>query len=305
MGGFVSLLPSLITGAAGIFKGITGSGAAKSAAATQAHWAEAVGGGINQAGLNAQNAINRASGEAQTGMATALAGANEYLSPYRTLGETGATGLNAALQPGGGLTQQFSFGVNDLQADPGYQFTMAEGLKALERSASARSGALGGGAVKAALGYSQGLASTEFQNAYNRAANTFQMNRNNMLQGLQTALGYGLPAASTSSGNTMNAAQYIGNTGMDAQRFSGDIGLRTALASGDVYLGGANAKAAGQIGSANAWGNMATGLANSGSQYFNRVPLNPGIQGPTLADAMSALPALYGSGGPYYPKTGA
>ena len=81
--------------------------------------------------------------------------------------QTGTEAFNrlAALQRGGPESaQQF------LQMDPGYQFRLSEGMKALDRQAAARGGLISGGALKAAQRYGQDLGSQEFGAAYNRLA---------------------------------------------------------------------------------------------------------------------------------------
>lgn len=60
------------------------------------------------------------------------------------------------------------FTMKDFNADPGYQFRMEEGQKALERSAAARGGLNSTRAMRDLSRFSQGLASQEYQNAYNR-----------------------------------------------------------------------------------------------------------------------------------------
>ena len=57
-----------------------------------------------------------------------------------------------------------------LQATPGYQFQMDQGLKALDRSASARGLLRSGRQQKALMEYGQGLASTTFGDYLNRLA---------------------------------------------------------------------------------------------------------------------------------------
>jgi len=80
--------------------------------------------------------------------------------------ETGTEMFNrlAALQRGGPEAQNF------LQMDPGYQFRLSEGMKALDRQAAARGGLISGGALRAAQRYGQDLGSQEFGAAYNRLA---------------------------------------------------------------------------------------------------------------------------------------
>lgn len=55
--------------------------------------------------------------------------------------------------------------------DVGYQFRLGQGTGAVEQSAAARGGALGGEVLKDLTSFSQGLASDEIGNAYNRFAN--------------------------------------------------------------------------------------------------------------------------------------
>lgn len=99
--------------------------------------------------------------------------------------------------------------------DPSYQFRLSEGLKALDRQAAARGGLISGGALKAAQGYGQSMASQEYQNAFNR---------------LSSLAGIG----QTATNNMGNAA---GNFGVNA---------------GQNYMGAANARASGYLGGANA-----------------------------------------------------
>jgi hypothetical protein len=118
--------------------------------------------------------------------------------------------------------------------DPGYAFSMSEGLKALDRTAAARGGALSGGAIKGALQYSQGLASQDYQNAFNR----YQTQRSNTLNPYQQLQGVGQAAAAGQAAN-------LGALGSAQQQ---------------AITGAANATSAGQIAGAN----TAAGGINSG-----------------------------------------
>lgn len=103
--------------------------------------------------------------------------------------------------------------------DPSYQFRLGEGMKALERTASARGGLISGGALKAAQRYGQDFASQEFGNAYNRLAG---------LAGVgQTATGAMGSAANQFGANAGNLM-----TGGAAARASGYVGGANALTSG-------------------------------------------------------------------------
>jgi hypothetical protein len=125
---------------------------------------------------------------------------------------------------------------------------MSEGLKGLERSAAARGGMLSGSALKGIQRYSQGLASDEYQNAFNR----FQTQRANTLNPFAS-----LGGVAQSASNTMGTA-----AGAFGQQMGANI------------IGAGNAAAAGQVGAANA---ITSGLGQGinfyqGQQYLNRLP---------------------------------
>lgn len=60
-----------------------------------------------------------------------------------------------------------------MQNDPGYQFRLNEGLKALQASAAARGVLNSGGTLKGIEDYGQNYASQEYGNVFNRALQTF------------------------------------------------------------------------------------------------------------------------------------
>jgi hypothetical protein len=135
-----------------------------------------------------------------------------------------------------------NFGPEQFQADPGYQFRLSEGTKALERSAAARGGLISGGSLKAAQRYGQDMASNEYTNAFNR----YQAERQARLGPLQSLTGMGQTTA-----NTIGAA---------GQNMAGNVG--------EAYMGGANARASGYVGMGNA---VTGGLTN----YLNyNSPIN-------------------------------
>ena len=68
-------------------------------------------------------------------------------------------------------------------ATPGYQFALGQGLQALQRNQAA-TGGLGGAAAKEAEQYGQGLASTNYQQAYSNALGAYGTNQ----QAAQNAL---------------------------------------------------------------------------------------------------------------------
>ena len=119
----------------------------------------------------------------------------------------------------------------ELQATPGYQFQLQQGLQAQQQGAAARGGLLSGAQQQALQQYGQGLAATGFQNAWERAQNAYKsafeanqalgrmrMGANQQAAGIYgNAVGLGNQAASTLGqigSNVMNtvtgAQQQIG-----------------------------------------------------------------------------------------------
>lgn len=135
--------------------------------------------------------------------------------------------------------------------DPGYDFRLAEGQKALERSAAARGSLKSGGTLKALTNYAQGLASQEYQNAYARAFDTFNSNQTNLFNRLASLAGVGQTTASTLGNAGQGYAANVGNTMTDTARVVGDLNTSAAAA-----------RASGYMGSANAWNDYLSGLSN-------------------------------------------
>jgi hypothetical protein len=151
--------------------------------------------------------------------------------------------------------------------DPGYGFQLEQGQQALQNSQAAGSGIMSGSALKGLIGYNQGMASTGYQNAYDRWLNT-QKNTYSQLQG-QQVIG-------------QNAANGVGTTGATA-----------AGGMASSYNGIGNAQASGQVGAANA---LSQGLSNGAGYYQLNNMLNGGRAG-GLTDASGYGLSNYGAGG--------
>lgn len=160
------------------------------------------------------------------------------------------TGVGALSELG---SQDFrrDFTMSDFQKDPGYEFRMAEGQKALERSAAARGGLQSGGTLKALARYGQDYASGEFTNAYNR----FNADRDRRFNRLSSLAGIGQNAASALSGLGQNYANQMGSGGQNYANQMGNLAMQ-----------GANAKASGVLGTGGAWGNAISNIGNMGMQ---------------------------------------
>lgn len=150
---------------------------------------------------------------------------SDYLG---TSGNTSADGYGSLLK---------NFTMADYQADPGYQFRLEQGQKALDRASSAKGSYFSGNQLKAAQNYGQQAASQEFGSAYGR----FRDNQNDIYSRLAGISGTGQASATNLGAQGAAATNNVGN-----------------------YLtSGAAAQGAGQVGAANAWGTGLSSLAST------------------------------------------
>lgn len=184
---------------------------------------------------------------------------NEQQAPYREAGYASLSDI-AGMKP----YLQHQFNAQDFQEgiDPGYAFRLKMGQDQAMRQANLGGGALSGNALAGLQDYTQGSASQEYGNAFNR----YQTQRGNIYNTLASIAGLG----QTSLGQT------------------GQASTQTAAQVGNAIQNAGTAQAAGTIGSANAWGNAITGAGNS---YLMSQLLKP--PAPT-----TAAPTGYGTPAP-------
>jgi len=160
-------------------------------------------------------------------------------APWRAAGEQALGQLTAGTQPDGEYMRDFSLA--DFTKDPGYDFRMQEGQRAVDASAAARGGALSGAAVKGSERYGQNFASGEYQNAYNR----FNADRTQRFNRLSSIAGIG-----------QTATRDVANQGTQ---------VATNIANGQIGVG--NAQAASGIAQGN---NIQSGLNTLGNWYMQK-----------------------------------
>jgi hypothetical protein len=137
-----------------------------------------------------------------------------------------ATGVNA-LADYATASQYTPFGMPQFQADPGYQFRMSEGLKALERSAASRGILSSGQTLKDITRFGQDTASQEYQNAFQR----YLAERQARLQPLEYQIGIGQTAAGNIAGDVGTSARDVGQltTSLGDIRSAGIMGQSNAF----------------------------------------------------------------------------
>ena len=165
------------------------------------------------------------------------------LAPYREGGVAAQNQLRSFLGIGGDATAPGygkytkDFGMSDFTTDPGYQFRLEQGLRAINASAAAKGMGMAGANIKGAAEYGQNLASNEYTNAFNR----YQTNRAAQLDPLFKLYSGGQASAAGSAAQAGALGTNLGNT---------YTGLGQGIAQADVAAG--NAQASGYLNQANA-----------------------------------------------------
>lgn len=174
--------------------------------------------------------------------------------PWLTTGKDALGKLSDLTKDGSDYMRGFN--LSDFQADPGYQFRMDEGQKALERSAAANGNLNSGATLKALSRYGQDYASNEYNNAYNRWNNDHA--------------------------TTWNRLSSLAGMGQTQSAQLGNWGQQTGALMGNNIIGAGNATAAGKIGAANSWNGALANMGNNAMTTQNQI--------------LGMLPMIFGMG---------
>lgn len=161
------------------------------------------------------------------------------------------------------LTRQFTPQDFAANVDPGYAFRLQQGQLANQAAANRAGGLIGGNALAGLQDYTQGAASQEYANTFNR----FQTQRSNIYNTLASIAGLGQTAQQQQNALAQN---YV----------NAQTGLTTAAGA---------AQAAGQIGAANAYGGALSNIGNT--LAFTQ------MMRPTTASGLGAAGVLGAAGG--------
>jgi len=164
--------------------------------------------------------------------------------PYQEFGQTGIDRINA-MQP-------FSYNPSDITKSPAYQFRLQQGISGVNRGMGA-SGFLNSGNRAIALNdYAQGLASTEYENDWQRKFAEYQNEFGNNMQivgiggtaadraaGVES--GYGTNVANARQNYAMNSAGI--ETGIGGSFASQRLDIANSWAASNMYAADQNAQA--------------------------------------------------------------
>ena len=158
---------------------------------------------------------------------------NDTVSPY----------LNDLSTLGNSATAQSA-----LEQTPGYQFTLAQGLKSTQNAAAARGLGVSGAALKGAASYATGLADSTYQQQYSNALSNYN-------------------AANTAWSTQFGANNNLATLGANVAGNLGTSGQAAALNTSNLLTGAGNAAAAGTVGSANALSSGINGVSTAANNY--------------------------------------
>lgn len=217
-----------------------------------------------KSGANSQSNADIAAQQTQEKMFGTIVGQEQ---PFVKAGQNATIGLNKLYGANGTDNKaygNFGFNPNSVLKDPGYQFQLRQGDKALQSSDATTTGALSGAAMKDLVGFNQGLTGQYEQQYYNQALQNYQTNQGNYY---------------TNQGNIFNRLQQIAGLGQNA---AGNLGnnatqLGTGVAQAQAAQGAAIG--AGQVGAANAYAGAASSIPMYALLAGNNSPQNTGTSG--------------------------
>jgi len=180
-----------------------------------------------QAAATQQGMFNTINSQEQPFMQAGYGATSKLGDLLGTSGNTGAAGY-------GSLTSSFTPADFLANKDPGYDFQLQTGGQALRNADTPGVGSLSGAALKDLMSFNQNMASTGYQNAFNR----FTTQQNNVFGRLSGIAGLG-----------QNAATNVGTAGTS---------LGTGVAQAQAAAGGS--QAAGIVVATNSLGQGSTAL---------------------------------------------
>lgn len=235
-------------------------------------------------GADVGKQVRTAAGEATARSDEATKNANELLDPYRESGDAANAELSKGLVDGGIFNRNPTMA--DITIDPGFAFRQSEDQKAIQRSAAAKGGVLGGGVLKALQDRSQALASSEYGAAFERFRKSIGDRFSNLFnvsgrgKDVSSEQGKNLIGAGTRAGDlNLTSAEYAGDKNYDATKTASQNLIGSAQQGGEYDTQAANAKASGIVGGTNAlWGGINGGIgAATGAIQLHQILKDPSL----------------------------
>lgn len=245
----------------------------------------------SQAAGKAANAQQAAAAGATDAQLRMYGQAREDLAPYRNYGNFGIQQTSDLLigPDGNPLTtplgrgqsvysdplryQTFQPTMEQLEQTPGYQFTLRQGLNAVNNGASARGLAGSGSQQRALADYASGLASTTYQQQLQNYMAQFQTDLSSRMGQSELAFNQG----TANDTNLYNRLMGLAGLGQNSAAASGSQAINTGTGIASNLIGAGNAAASGYIGQSNAINQgIGTGINGLSNAYMmNRLFSQP------------------------------
>ena len=175
----------------------------------------------------------------------------EDVMPWREAGLAALDEISEGIESGAFDAGEFDggpewegFNEQDLYTDPGYQFRLDEGLRAIRRQSAAQGLTGSGATLKAISNYAQESASQEFGAARGRSLEDYAIGRERALQDYMVE--------QSQLDSRFNRLSALAGSGQVATRDISNIGTQSTAAQAAATQHGAAARGQGDIGAANA-----------------------------------------------------
>jgi hypothetical protein len=246
------------------------AGVAREAGNQVVNTTQGVNSNLNQTTGIANDTLLGAANRADTRVTDATTRANNLLNPYAETGAQANARLQAELAEGGQFNRNPTMA--DILIDPGYAFRQQQDEQAQNRLAAARGQIKSGGQARALSLFTQGNASQEFKNAFDR----YRTTNAERFDRLFSASGRGQDAANRQGQNLIGGETYGADLGVNTAERVGSNLMRTAETTGSNTIGAetqrqnyftdaASTQAQARVNRAGNIGNAVTGAVNAGS----------------------------------------
>jgi hypothetical protein len=266
------LLPALITGGVSLVNGLLGKSAADKAAQRQID-AQNRSDQITRDSVRDAGAVYASNaGDANRVISDSVQSQLEMYRPYMEAGPNAVSSLEGMAGEDGELGAKFSFGRENLDNDPGFQFILDQGQKALEQSAALKGGLFSTGTIKNLVNFKEGAANQYFNDAFRRSLEAFNTNRTSSLaraQTLQDLVRVGLGGSTAAANATATGAARIGSNTFDLGRGLADIEMMGGKMRTGYEDNKGDAGAAGIIGGANATAGALKGVSDAATKSIS------------------------------------
>lgn len=241
--------------------------------------------GVLGATANGQQDIGGALATARTSTqnaaGTAVNADARMNQPYINAGTAGLSNLEKFAS---GPNSKFSFNLNDYFNSPAFKFQLGQGTNAIQNGLAATGRGASGQTLKDLTQFSQGLASTYYDQAFKEAQSGFQTNEAATLANNATLIGAGEQGAArqqTANNIPVQNQQLLASLGLQGNEAIAGLGLKGATTAADLATEAGQARAGSIMGQGNALAGLGGDILGMLNPLVGSIPL-PGGGATTL-----------------------